>query len=302
MEGAALKKPVAAARSPQGTRSPGPRPPPPRERVRQRLAGVLPEGALASLPRAWERLGRVLVLRLPPELEPWRAEVARAYAEVLRCDAVLRDAGPIRGATREPVRELLWGTGTETIHTEGGVRFALDAARIMWSKGNVTERQRIPRLVREGEVVVDLFAGIGYFSVPIAAKTRAARVIACEQNPVAFRYLQRNAALNGCGARLEARPGDCREVAPRGAGDRVLMGYTVDTERFLPAALEALRPGGGVLHYHEACPAHLRKEQPWRHVRAACEAAGRTATLQHQRVVKNYAPGMVHAVVDAEVR
>jgi tRNA wybutosine-synthesizing protein 2 len=269
--------------------------------VRARLAN-LPEPALAALPRRWQRLGRVLVLPLPDALEPWKREIAEAYARELGCEAVVRDTGPIEGAHREPRRELLWGQGTETIVTEGRVRFALDAARLMWSQGNVHERQRIPGLVRPGEVVVDLFAGVGYFSVPIAARAAPWRVVACEENPVAFEYLQRTVALNKVEDIVEPRLGDCREVAPRGEADRVLMGYTVETQEFLPTALAALKPEGGTLHYHEACPAHLWRERPWSRVREAAEGTGRSAKLAGQRVVKNYAPGMVHAVVDAEVR
>lgn len=302
MDGAGLKRVEEPPQVPLGPRAPGARPKAPRERALEALRGHLPEPALALLPESWERLGRVLVLPLPPALEPWKAEVARAYAEALGCEAVLRDAGPIRGAAREPVREVLWGEGTETVHVEGGIRYAMDAAQLMWSKGNVNERQRLPPLVAPGEVVVDLFAGLGYFSVPIAAKTRAAKVLAIEQNPVAFHYLQRNAALNKCEARLEPRLGDCRVEAPKDIADRVLMGYTVDTEQYLPTAMAALRPEGGVVHYHEACPAHRWQERPFARVREAAEAAGRRATLRTQHVVKNYAPGFVHAVVDAEVR
>jgi tRNA wybutosine-synthesizing protein 2 len=66
--------------------------------------------------------------------------------------------------------------------------------------------------------------------------------------------------------------------------------------------LAALKDEGGVIHYHEACPAHLWKERPWQRVREAAEAAGRPSKLRLQRVVKNYSPGFVHVVVDAEVR
>ncbi|MCA1813253.1 MAG: class I SAM-dependent methyltransferase family protein, partial [Halobacteriales archaeon] len=271
-------------------------------RVAAQVEPILPPALLGLLPHAWERLGRVLILPLPPELEPWRAEVCAAYARILGCEAVLREAGPVQGPLREPVRELLWGQGTETVHVEGGVRYAMDAARVMWSSGNVNERQRIAPLVRPGERVLDLFAGIGYFTLPVAVKARAERVVACEANPVAFGWLQRNLALNKVQARVEARLGDCREVAPRGWADRVLLGYTVRTEAFLPVALAALRPEGGVLHHHEACPAHLWEQEPWQHVQDAARAAGREAKLLRQHIVKNYAPGKVHVVVDAEVR
>jgi tRNA wybutosine-synthesizing protein 2 len=258
--------------------------------------------ALDALPRHWVKLGRVLVLPLAEPLRPHWPAIAEAYAAELGCGAVVRDAGPIAGERREPARELVWGTQTETEVVEGGVRFALDAARVMWSAGNVHERQRIPRLVQEGEVVLDLFAGIGYFAVPIAAKARPERVVACELNPVAFHCLQRNAALNHVQDRIEPRLGDCRATAPRGIADRVLLGYTVETERFLPTAVAGLKRQGGWLHYHEACPAHLWRSRPEQRVRDAAAAAGREVVRAAPRVVKNYAPGMVHVVVDAEVR
>jgi len=284
---------------PTGRRRPRPSP---RARAVGRLADTVPAEALGALPTSWVRLGRALILPLAQDLDPWAGAIAEAYARELGCEVVLRDAGPIQGDLREPQREVLWGQGTETTHLEGGVKYSLDAARLMWSAGNVHERQRIARLAKPGEVVVDLFAGIGYFALPIACKAKPARVVACERNPLAFAYLERNAALNRVAALLEPRLGDCREVAPRGEADRVLMGYTVDTHTFLPTALAALKPEGGVLHYHEACPAHLWRARPWEHVQEAAEARGKSATLAGQRVVKNYAPGMVHVVVDAEVR
>ena len=293
---------AADKESERGPSPSGPRRPSPLDQVRAALLGTLPQAQRDVLPERWERLGRVLVLPLPAALDAWREPVCAAYARVLGCEAVVRDAGPIRGALREPLRELLWGQSTETVHVEGGVRYAMDAARVMWSSGNVNERQRIAPLVRPGERVLDLFAGIGYFTLPVAVKARPERVVACEANPEAFRWLERNLALNKVQERVEARLGDCREVAPMAWADRVLLGYTLATERFLPTALAALRAEGGMLHHHEASPAHLWQEQAWGHVRDAAREAGREAELLDQRIVKNYAPGKVHVVVDARVR
>lgn len=251
------------------------------------------------LPRRWERIGGVLILRLPAPLEAYREQVGEAYGHVLGVKAVVEETNGIRGSVRRPQTRLLWGDETETVHKENGIRYRLDPTKVMFSTGNVNERLRMGRLVQPGEEVVDLFAGIGYFALPMALHGGARRVVACEINPTAFGYLRENVQLNGASA-VEPRLGDCREVAPDDGGDRVVLGYLRDTHRFLPKALRVLRSPGW-LHYHEACPDRA-VERLEAHLRDATRDAGRdVVTLQRQRV-KDYAPGVSHWVVDARIR
>ena len=79
----------------------------------------------------------------------------------------------IQGTKREPVYNILYGNETETVHKENGCLFKLDLAKVMWSKGNNNERLRIAKLVEDGETVIDMFAGIGYFSIPIGVHSNA---------------------------------------------------------------------------------------------------------------------------------
>jgi tRNA wybutosine-synthesizing protein 2 len=182
------------------------------------------------------------------------------------------------------------------------VAYEFDAAAQMFSKGNVEERLRMGRTVRPGETVVDMFAGIGYFTLPMAVLGRPRRVAACEIDPSAHAWLVRNVRRNRVGGVVEPLLGDCREVAPRGAADRVVMGYVGGTDSFLPAAMEALAPGGGVVHFHDKYPVEDVPARPLAAVEEAARAAGRTARLLSWREVKSFAPGVVHAVLDVEVR
>src|SRR5207249_9792047 len=111
---------------------------------------------------------------------------------VLGARTVVQDVSGIHGPLRRPDVRVLWGNGTETVHVEGGIRYALDVARVMFSSGNLAERMGLADRVRPGVVVVDLFAGIGYFSLPIAVRSRAKRVYACELNPGSLRDLVEN--------------------------------------------------------------------------------------------------------------
>ena len=133
--------------------------------------------------------------------------------------------GRIKGSKREPEVDIILGEGTETIHKENHCLFKLDVSRIMWSKGNTTERRRISNIANEGETVVDLFAGIGYFSIPMALHSPVEKIYSVEINPVAYDYLCQNIELNKVSQIIKPLMGDCREKAPKRVADRVLMGY-----------------------------------------------------------------------------
>jgi tRNA wybutosine-synthesizing protein 2 len=268
--------------------------------VRKSLAATLPPEALARLPRAYFRLGDVLLVDLPlPEPE---AAVAEAYARVLRMRSVLGREGGIEGELRRPRFRHLWGDDrTETVHHEVGLRFRLDPAQVMWSPGNLAERQRLSTWRIPGETVVDLFAGVGYLCLVLAHKARPARVVALEKSPVAHRYLEENIRLNELQDVVEGRLGDCRDVAPRGEADRVLLGLLPDSMGFLDTALDVLRPRGGFLHVHRVTPRDA-VEAAWLEVEAHLRDLRATPRLVQTHIVKSYAPRATHVVFDVEVR
>lgn len=208
--------------------------------------------------------------------------------------------GRIRGLKREPELEVLLGEGTETIHRENHCFFKLDVSKIMWSKGNTTERKRIAELVKEGETVVDLFAGIGYFSIPVAVHSKAEKIYSIEINPTAYNYLCQNITLNNVPEKIKPLSGDCRELAPKGVADRVLMGYIGNTHHYLDVALEALKDEGGVIHYHESVPDKLKFTRPVDRLKEAAE--GFELEILNNRIIKKYSPGVYHMVVDAYIQ
>jgi tRNA wybutosine-synthesizing protein 2 len=261
---------------------------------------VIPPHLRVFLPRKWELLGDILLLKLPEELEGLKEEIARVYAEELSAKAVLRDMG-IEGYFREPKVELLWGEDTETIHKENGVKFKLDCARLMFSSGNIDERIRMATVSDQDEVVVDMFSGIGFFTVPMAVHSRPKRVYALEINPTAHHYLCENVILNDVMEIVKPVLGDNRDFDKKGISDRVVMGYLKDTQEFLPKALEILKEDGGVIHYHEKCPNELLETRPLKNLRKAIEGSGRKMEVLNTKNVKSYAPGVSHVVLDVKV-
>ncbi|HVM44524.1 MAG TPA: class I SAM-dependent methyltransferase family protein, partial [Candidatus Thermoplasmatota archaeon] len=177
--------------------------------------------------------------------------------------------------------------------------FRFDASRVMFSSGNVAERARV--IDAPGETVVDMFAGIGYFAIPLALRGGPARVVAIEKNAVSFAYLQENVRLNRVERVVEPWLGDNRDYPHDGIADRVLMGYFPNTARFLPKALALLKPRGGALHYHDTAHERRWKEEMTRALLDASRACGRVVAVQEARVVKSHSPGVVHAVLVARV-
>jgi len=264
-------------------------------------AARIPPELKRFLPDKWERLGKVLVLKLPKKLQEYKTEIARAYAEALGVETVLQDISGSRGVLREPTTELLLGTKTETVHIENYIRYSFDAARIMFSSGNMAERIRMGETVRPGETVVDMFAGIGYFTLQMAVHGRPKAIFACELNPVSYQYLVQNIKLNRAGRVVTPLEGDCRLVAPEGIADRVVMGH-FDAVEFVPKALKVLRPEGGILHVHCLCRKDRMPEDAWAKVRKKTDDAGRSCRLLLFEKVKSFKPRVWHIVLDVEIR
>ncbi len=268
---------------------------------RARLAGLLRAAGIpkALAPRRWKRFGDVVILRLSAEARAHAAALGEIYGSALRARTVLEDQSGIHGPLRTPDVRVLWGDGTDTVHIEAGVRYSLDVARVMFSPGNIVERMGIADRVRPGSVVVDLFAGIGYFALPIAVRRKDAHVHACELNPVSFSYLVRNIRLNRV-SNVVPLLGDCRKIAPRGLADWVLMGH-FDAREYLDVAFSVLR-GKGTILYHELCPKEQYPDAMTRRLAAAARANWRDVVTIRTRIVKSFAPGILHVAAELEVR
>lgn len=251
------------------------------------------------LPKGWFILGDIIIVKIQPQLERFKQEIGQALLSIYpRCKSVLRDFG-IDGPLREPVREIIAGVSSETVHKENGVLFKLDAIKVMYSQGNLRERMRMSRL-GYGETIVDMFAGIGYFSLPMAVHSRPGRVLAIELNPIAFGYLKENVRLNHVENIVQPILGDCEDLTPSGVADRVVMGYVGKTDRYLETGINALRPGG-VLHYHQTIPSWQYPDAAIKDVVQAAKMLGRRVEIIDCSRVKKYSPGVVHAVVDARI-
>ncbi|MDK2975183.1 MAG: tRNA wybutosine-synthesizing protein 2 [Methanofollis sp.] len=230
--------------------------------------------------RPFQMIGDTAVVR---GRRPTEDEVAAILA--WRRPACVLYLAAIEGVRRLPAVEALYGEQHQVLHRENGIRYRLNPAEVMYAAGNLEERARMGRSVREGERVADMFAGIGYFALPMAAA--GAAVHAMEINPVSFGYLTGNVTENGLSEQVRAECGDCRTLLA-GTYDRIVMGH-FDALSFLPDALAHAR-AGTALHLHALGDVSGA-------VRASVETAGFEVGIV-TRKVKKYGPHIWHIVHD----
>jgi len=255
------------------------------------------------LPSSYQKIGDIIIINLKEELWKHEKEIAQFLLErIPDTRTVCRRTGFIKTEKRKPQVKVIAGDkDTETIHKEHGVLYKLDVNEIMLSKGNLNERKRITRLIKKGETVVDMFAGIGYFSIPIAKLSNPKKVFSIEINSIAYSYLRENIKLNKVENKLIPILGDCVVEIPKlgRIADRVLMGLLPSCKVYLIDAMKVVKPNG-ILHYHG-----IAKKEDWKKlledVKTVADIEGFKTELIRKVRVKSYAPKIYHLVLDCKI-
>lgn len=267
---------------------------PPQERICAELASY-PELA-GHIPERWEFVGDIVIVRLDEVGWRNRRMIGEAIASTLGAKTVCADTEGVIGEFRRPTMEVIYGDDTESVRLENGIRYRFDVTKVMFASGNNAERRRMGSLDCTGETVVDMFAGIGYFTLPLAKFSGARRVFACEKNPDSYGFLVRNAKDNGVDDVVIPILGDNRNMPGIAFADRILMGYVQTTSEFLGAALRMIRPGG-IIHYHDTFYVSEHRDR----IEGIFDSSGCEYEILQIREVKSFAPSVSHYVADVRV-
>lgn len=272
------------------------------------LKDKLPSHLLTSLPHAMDFVGDVAVIEVPPELEAYKKAVGEAILKAhKRVHTVLAKSGAIEGMYRLREFETIAGVGkTETIHKEHGCMFYVDLAKTYFSPRLSHEHDRVASQVKDGETVIDMFAGVGPFSILIAKRHENVRVYAIDVNPDAVNCLKRNIEANHVGKSVTPLLGDIRRIVKKkliGVADRVIMNLPERAIEYVDVACEAIKPRGGVVHYYEftSMPEPLETAKV-RLIEAMKQTSRNVKKILSARLVRATAPYAFQVVVDVEIQ
>lgn len=215
---------------------------------------------------------------------------------------VLGTIAPVGGEYRvRNVRVIAGENRTETIHKEHGCRYAVDIAEAYFTPRLSTERERVLSQINSGDVVVDMFAGVGPYSILIAKKTEAKKVISIDKNPLAIQFLRRNIELNSVN-NIVAIEGDADTEALEfiGTANHVIMNLPHSAEEFLDTAVKITKPGG-IIHYYDINPEDDLFEKSLELIENVAKRYGRATEVLDKRIVRSYAPHEFNICIEVKV-
>lgn len=268
----------------------------------------LPQAMVSKLPRSYDVIGDIALLELSSELSQFAHSIGQGVLKLnpnLRL--VLKRTSDTSGTFRTRTFDAIAGTGsTVTVHHEFSNSLRLDVALVYFSPRLSHERKRVANQVRERECVVDMFAGVGPYSILIAKTQLSSMVYSIDINPEALRYLRENVLLNRVADRVVPILGDARTIVARylsGVADRVIMNLPSESSQYLDVALGALRPDGGIIHYYAFASRDETIESIAVSVRKEAEGFGRKVqSISSARVLKEISPKKVQVGLDLVVR
>ncbi len=273
--------------------------------LHDRLMGDLSDEELQHLRTSFDIVGDIAIIKVPEELEHRKDVIADAVLEQHRnVNTVLRKTGERTGEFRTATYELLNGDSTETIHKEHGCRLKLDPTTVYFSERLGHERERVMTQVDPGETVIDMFAGIGPFSVLIARNADPEHVYAFEKNPEAAHYLKENVQLNSVADTVDAYEGDVRDELPEhvnGEADRVLMNLPGSADRFIDLAIKHTRRDG-IIHYYTFVAKDDLDEGAATEIQELFREHGATVDVTDTEICGHYNPAVERVCFDVRVK
>jgi len=221
---------------------------------------------------------------------------------------VFAQTSPIMGDFRVRELRLLAGEDkTSTKYKESGCVFAVDVEKCYFSPRLSHERLRIASLVKGGETVVNMFSGVGCFSIVIAKTVSKTKVFSIDVNPIAVQYMEENVRINRVYGKVIPLLGDSKDIINaqlQGKADRVLMPLPEKALEYLPYAVSALKKHGGWIHYYDfqhAAGNEKPVEKTKLKVAQKLDSLGVGYIFAFSRVVRSTGPNWYQTALDIQV-
>jgi len=272
--------------------------------LKKTLEDVLSEKESEELFSAFDQVGDIIIVRIPDSLLSKKEIIGKTLLEQVKtAKSVFYQASSVEGDFRTRDLEILAGENkTETEYKEFGCRFIVDVEKAFFSPRLSTERDRIADLVQEGETVINMFGGVGMFSI-IAAKRKKCTVYNIDINPIAAKLCEKNIELNKLAGKVFSIHGDAAKIVEeklKDKGDRVLMLLPERSDEFLDSAIFAAK-NNGIIHYYSHIHADEKSKAAKLSEKHYSEITTVKSNILDSKIVRAVGPRYYQTVVDVRI-
>src|ERR1044072_6082611 len=209
---------------------------------------------LDNLCSSFDIIGSIAIIKIPETLFRKKKLIADVLIEEIKSiKTVFCQVSGVEGDYRLRKLELLSGENNAiTVYKEHGCAFKVDVINTYFSPRLSTERLRISNLIGPNEVIVNMFGGVGTFSIIIARNNRTSKINSIDSNPIAYDLCKENIGLNKLSKNVFAIFGDAKDVIPKklkGVATRVLMPLPEKAREFIEPAISSLVNNKGIVDY-----------------------------------------------------
>ena len=271
--------------------------------IKDLLEGKLGEKEILLAVNSFDLLGNAAIIEIPEKLAKKEKIIAEALMEANpSVQSVFKKAGAHSGVFRaEPVK-LIAGKETDfAYYKESGCTFRISLGKVFFSPRLSYERERISKLIRKGEIVAALFAGVGPFPIIFAKNSKMKKAYAVELNPVAFQDMVENAKANKVEDKVIPVLADVKEFCPKflkGKCDRAVMPLPMGAENFLKEAMLCIKPKGGIVSFYSFVDRKKPYDKSIAKIKKVAKAIGKKVKIVFKREVRDYSPDTVQIVID----
>ncbi len=260
----------------------------------------VPDDLKPLLPTAFDIVGDIAIIKIPEELAGHTTEIGEA---ILRANKPIRtvvsEEGVVGDHRVRNVKVIAGDEDTKTVHREFGLQFAVDIAKAYFSPRLATERQRVTSKVKQGELIIDMFCGVGPFSITISKNVPGSKIFGIDSNPNAIRNFMENIRINKV-QNVIPMEGDARELMPSmEPADRIILDLPQSSFDFFELAIGSLKDGGTIHYYEILTEVEARERED--ELTSIAQNQGRKMKIEERKAVHGYSPTQNHYVFDINV-
>lgn len=272
--------------------------------LKKTLENILTSKESDELISAFDQIGSIIIVRIPNSLLSKRKIIGETLLEEVKvAKSVFYQASSVEGDFRTRNLEILAGEdSTRTEYKEFGCRFTVDVENAFFSPRLSTERERIANLIQDGEVMTNMFAGVGMFSI-MAAKKKKCRVYSLDINPIASNLCVENIKLNKLAGKVISINGDSSQIIKEqlmDKSDRTLMLLPERSDEFLESAINTTK-NDGIIHYYSHIHADKKSNAGKLSEEHYLEITPVESEILNSKIVRAVGPRYYQTVVDVKI-